>query len=827
MSFERKPYEEHHFDFVVIGGGLAGLCCAIAAARKGVKTAIIQDRAVFGGNSSSEIRVVPFGSANFNAWARETGIIEEIILEDRAHNHVDFFEHGMINRNYDMVLFEWVKREPHLTYFLNTSVRGVHSEPVNADDPAGLRQIVAVHGSQLGSEKELVFYARQFADCTGDGTVGFLAGSDWRIGREARSEFDEPMAPITADDVTMGATITMRALDIGRPTPYNPPPWVTIYKTEEEIGPERKVAHIKRPLYGGYWWLEVGYPPYHQIDQTDETRDELLSHVLGVWNWIKNYSPDKDLAKTYVLDWIGVVPGKRESRRLMGDVIVAEKDVHRDQQWPDRICIAGWTIDLHIEGGILNKDEPGELSYIDDHYNHYIRLIPFTLPLRAFYSQKVENLWMAGRNISVTHVAMGATRVQEIHANQGQAVGVAAAYALRCNLTPRQAAQPDDTHVQHIQQELLRDDMHILGVTNQDPHDLARRAHVTATSDVPLSFGAPLDRFVPLDIPRGIVVPITHDRIDRVEFFLNNTRAEAVELELSLHAVTTIWDNATGDLLKTAAFTVPAHSQGWVPVAVDAITTPNHPYRISLSQADGVSWAQSKHHPTGTVAQGLRVSPGGCEPKNRHVVNLRPDALALPPFEKWIQDKSIGYALRITPTPRPYAAVNVNNGAAWPEMLPNLWVSDPAQPLPQHVVLDFGQPRTFDRVLVAFDTNLNLTYTKFGAFWRAPQCARHWRLYAEIDGAWQQIYEETDNYQRRRDVQHAPVTTPRLKLEVIAVNEVSAEETAQHIVKDATHPTDGVRPVGDVAFKTEGRSARIFEIRVYHDGSKGLEPPTA
>lgn len=176
---------------------------------------------------------------------------------------------------------------------------------------------------------------------------------------------------------------------------------------------------------------------------------------------------------------------------------------------------------------------------------------------------------------------------------------------------------------------------------------------------------------------------------------------------------------------------------------------------------------------------------------------------------------------------RPYAAVNVNNDAAWPEALPNLWASDPAQPLPQHVALDFGQPRTFDRVLVSFDTNLNLTYTKFGAFWRAPQCARHWRLYAEVGGAWQQIYEEVNNYQRRRDIRLETVTTPRLKLEMLAVNEVPAETTAQHIVKDASHPTDGVRPVGDVAFKSEGQSARVYEIRVYHEGSMSIESPTA
>jgi hypothetical protein len=217
------------------------------------------------------------------------------------------------------------------------------------------------------------------------------------------------------------------------------------------------------------------------------------------------------------------------------------------------------------------------------------------------------------------------------------------------------------------------------------------------------------------------------------------------------------------------------------------------------------------------------MSPGGCEPHNHHIENLQRPALNLPPFEKWIQDKSIGYALRLTPTPRPYSGANVNNGVACPEKLPNLWVSDPSQPLPQAVELDFGNRVTFNTALVSFDTNLNLTYTKFGAFWRAPQCARDWRLYAELDGAWQLIYEETGNYQRRRAPRFDAVTTRRLRLEVLAVNSVETLAATGRIIKDASHPTDGVRAIGDVALKTDGESARVFEIRVYHDEETGHE----
>lgn len=818
MPTKRKQEETHEFDFVVVGGGLAGLCCALAAARSGTNTVLIQDRPVLGGNSSSEIRVIPFGSTNFSTWARETGIMEEIQLEDRANNHVDFFEHGMINRNYDMLLLEKVRREPNLTLFLNTSVRGVDSEPVDPEAPHGQRRVVAVHASQLGSEKELIYKGTQFADCTGDATIGFLAGAEVRYGREARDEFDENMAPIKADTVTMGSTITMRALDVGHPVPYEPPPWVTVYKTEDEIGPKRRVAHIKRPLYGGYWWLEVSDPPYHQIDDNQAVMDELHKHVLGVWNYIKNYSPLKEHAKTYVLDWIGVIPGKRESRRLVGDVTVTEHDVHTDRQWPDRVCTAGWTIDLHIKGGILNKDEPGELSYIDDNYNHYIRTVPFTLPLRAFYCKDIENLWMAGRNISVTHVAMGATRVQQIHANQGQAVGTAAAYSIRCGLTPRQTANPDDTHFKDIQQQILREDMSVLGLVNEDPKDLARRATVTATSTAPLDFGAPrTENFIPLSKALSQIFPVTADRVETVSFYLKNETDSDIDVEASLCELIHIWDKEVRPMTAQTTVHVPANSEGWYDASFNADVSPGKSYRVSLSAEDGLSWALAEHHPTGTSAQFHYKSTGGAEPQNAHVESLQQHEIALPIFERWVQEKWISRAIRITPVPYPYGAYNINNGVAAPYTMPNLWVSDPGQSLPQSATLELDTPHRFNTVSVAFDTNLNLSYTRFGTFWRAPTCARHWRIYAEIDGEWQIVYEETNNYLRRREVRFDTVTSQRLKLEIIATNKDQNQAAQEFILKDDIHPTEGTRIAENFALKTHGDTARIYDLRVYNE----------
>lgn len=808
MTTQRQPSEEQTFDLVVVGGGLAGLCAAIAAARHGARTAIVQERPVFGGNSSTEIRVVPLSATNFNAWARETGIVEELILQDRATNHVHLFEHGLTNSHWDLVLLEAARREENLTLFLNTSVRGVDSEP--AQD--GARRVTAVHGSQLGSEREFVFRAGHFIDATGDGTVGALAGAESRYGRDARSDFGEPMAPVRADDVTNGSTITMRARDVGREVPYTPPAWVQEYRSLEEIGPFRKVAHIRRREYGGYWWLEVSNP-FHQIHDNQAIKDELHRHVLGVWNYIKNHSPDRDIAKTYVLEWIGMVPGKRESRRLLGDVILNEHHLHHDPLWPDRVGIAGWIIDLHIPGGINNHAEPGELSHADANYRHYIHVSPFSVPLRALYSRNVENLWLAGRSLSASRVAFGAVRVQGVLGLLGQAVGTAAAYAVGRGLGPRETADPQGPHIARVQQLLLHDDVHVPGVTNEDPDDLARAAAVRVTSEAPLDFGAPdTANWHPLHTPRAQVFPVTVDRVEVVRYYLRNEGTESAEVTAELHELGRIWDAGCGRRVASVTLTVPPCFEGWLDAPFGAEVTPNRPHRATLGAAPNLSWAAAALHPTGTLAQAHYVSAGGPEAHNRHYPSLHPDEIDLPAYERWTQHKWFSLAVQVEPQPRPYAGENVHRGGAWPLDLPHLWVSDPAQALPQCVALDFEQPTRLDTVCLSFDTDLNVIASQLPEFWRAPTCVRDWRLYATVDGVRRLVYEEAGNYQRRRVATFTPVTATSLELEVIATN-AQGESPPPPGHEEEVYPHEGGSPRDLTA--TGGDSARVYEIRAY------------
>ncbi len=759
------PPEEKSFDLIVAGGGLAGLCAAIAAARHGVKVAIVQDRPVFGGNSSSEIRVVPYGCSHSNAWSNETGIMHDILLEDRVGNHEYFFDHGMMNSLYDMTLAEAIRREPNIEVFLNTTIRGALTEPIE-----GGQRITGVLGSQLGSEREFLFRAPQFIDATGDGTVGFQAGADFRYGREARSEYHEPLAPLVGDDSTLGSTITMRARDIGRPVAHTPPPWIEEYTSLDQIGVDRHLYHLDKPVYGGYWWLEVSHP-FHQITDNQEIRAELHRHVLGVWNFIKNHSEHKEAAQNYVLEWIGQIPGKRESRRFMGDVVITEHDCHEDRNWADGIGYAGWWIDLHQKGGILNHTEPGERENVDGNYKHWIRVSPFSLPLRAYYSRNVENLWLAGRVMSVTHAALGPVRVQLSLAAAGQAVGTAAAYAVKHGLTPRATASPEGPHIAKIRQALLKDDVRLLGAVNEDPTDLARQANPTATSEALLDFGGPkTDEWISLRSDWAQVIPLTHDRVETVAFYLKNETDHSVAVVAELQKLERIWDRGDGSPGPRAELIVAPKSEGWNRAEFHVAVEAGRPYRVILKETPGILWSKGTHWPIGTVAQYRYTCPGGAEPKNAHFKSLQIEECEIPAYVHWRQAQWLSFAVQVTPCPAPFGAANVNNGRAWPEDLPNIWLSDPREALPQAVSLEWDSPVAVNIVYVSFDTGLHYTMNDRTPFHRAPECVRHWRLWAKIESGWVQVYEEVDNYQRRRRATFDEITTRSLKLEVLSTH---------------------------------------------------------
>lgn len=515
-----------HFDLVVVGGGISGICAALSAARNGCKTALVHERSMLGGNSSSEVRLYPEDTCNWNTWIKEGGILEEITTEERVRNWEPYIE-GLMNSQWDLVLYEWVKREKNLSLFLNTTMREVEM----ADES----HILAVHAAQQGSETDFIFDSSIFLDATGTGVLGFRAGAEFLWGKELRAQFDEYLAPTTPDHGFMGNTLYFRARDTGSPIKFTLPNWAAKFDGESDF-PDRNHGFIE----GGYWWIEVAYP-MNPIQDGEAIRDELLRQLLGVWDHVKNHCTDDNTrrrAQNYALEFVGFLPYKRETRRLLGDFTLTERHIRDPTIHDDDIAYGSWFIDLHTPGGILQRHlNPVPEARLDENWQHR-GTIPYGIPLRACYSRNIGNLLSAGRPISASYVAFASSRVLATGAAVGQGVGAAAALCKKYNCEPRELSK---NHAKELQQLLLRQDASIIGIENTDPTDLARAARITSSSEAPLIFPES-DNFKTAGFPLAQMFPVSTDHIDYVELLLESSADEPITVSLGLSRADHVWD---------------------------------------------------------------------------------------------------------------------------------------------------------------------------------------------------------------------------------------------------------------------------------------------
>ena len=427
---EAFPIKEHEADLCVVGGGLAGMCAAVSAARRGIRVVLMQDRPVLGGNASSEIRMWIRGANGRDV--RETGLVEEIALENCYRNPYMNFS------IWDSVLYEKVMEEKNLELLLNCSCLDAKME--------GSR-IVSVTGWQLTTQMYHRVNAGIFADCSGDSILAPLTGAAWRMGRESREEFGEDIAPEKADARTMGMSCLIQARQTGRPVRFIPPKWANHY-TSEDFPYRMDLKDPEQWKEENFWWMELG-GMQDTIRDTEELRDELLKIAYGVWDFIKNSGEVK--AENWELEWMGFLPGKRESRRYEGAYILKQADVRSGGHFPDLIGYGGWTMDDHNPKGFQTREKPT---------TYHPAPSPYGIPYRCLYSVNIENLMFAGRNISTTHTANSSTRVMATCGVLGQAVGTAAALACRLGISP---AQIWPAHVHTLQQELLEDGCYLPG----------------------------------------------------------------------------------------------------------------------------------------------------------------------------------------------------------------------------------------------------------------------------------------------------------------------------------------------------------------------------
>ncbi|TBL70567.1 FAD-dependent oxidoreductase [Paenibacillus thalictri] len=774
------------YDVVVCGGGLAGFCAAVSAARHGAKTCLVQDRPVFGGNSSSEIRVTPHGAAAFHAYARESGIVSELLIEERARNHEEIFENGWTNSVWDMTMYDMAMNTPNLVFHLNTSIFDVIKDE--------RRHIQAIVGRVGGAETEITIAGKVFIDCTGDGIVADLAGCEWRMGSEGRSEFNEYHAPELASKDTMGNSIHFRARDMGRPVPFRAPDWAVKHEDASyfyEDGREPK------ELRGGYWWLEIGVP-WDTIHDAEDIRHELTRHTLGVWDWIKNKDPKlRDKAANFALDWIGQVPGKRESRRIMGQYLMTEHDPAGLTVFPDEIAFGGWFLDLHTPGGLLAAhSEPASAENYTQTSEYAVKSYcgPYGIPLRILIAKDTDNLMMAGRNVSVTHAALGTVRVMSTTALMGQAAGIAAWEAIERNIAVAKVPEQEQA-VFAVQQKLLRDGCFLPNYRNEDPADLARSARVMASSEArcyglgPFSTGAHEGLSVWRDQnhrtkddrlhtarSQWIAVGVSSSadgnaaggaEIRSLSVCLSSHAPDAQTLRARIVPVDHIWDYQTDayPALAETELLVPPGDNQWIDWKVE-LTEQNglaagRYVRLELSANPEVEW-----HKAGAIEPG-------------HVAAMD---IGMGRMRRY--DNGVTLSFKVDPPQACYGASNTVSGVTRPHAYTNVWRSDPREPLDQWLELEWDEPQRIGQVELTFPGHLLREYHAYSPFYRDAQCPKSYSIQIWEEGRWRTLHQEPDNYQRHR----------RHRL---------AEQTATTRLRIAVHATNG------------DPSAAIYEVRCY------------
>ena len=449
----KLPETIHEVDLCVVGGGIGGLLTAVAAARRGAKVALMHDRPVLGGNASSEIRMWICGAGTRVRNLQETGIMEEIALDNMARNP---------SRNWslwDALLYEKARFEPNIDLILNCACSEAEMD--------GAR-IVSVTGFQSTTQRRHKVRARIFADCSGDSILAPLTGASFRVGREAKSETGEEFALPEADRRTMGSSLLIQARETDHPVAFTPPPWAYSFPDDEALNHKPHECLLKP--HTNFYWIELGGEA-DTIADAEELRDELLKIAFGVWDHMKNRGDHG--AENWELEWVGFLPGKRESRRYVGDYTLTQNDVENGgKAFEDVVAYGGWQIDNHLPGGFWMKSQGGA------HLQKRRLTEPYAIPYRCLYSRDVENLMFAGRNLSATHIAFASARVMGTIGIMGQAVGTAAALAVEKGVAPR-GIYEDKALLRELQKRLMDDDCFLPGL-RREISPLARAATLTA-----------------------------------------------------------------------------------------------------------------------------------------------------------------------------------------------------------------------------------------------------------------------------------------------------------------------------------------------------------
>ncbi len=721
-------------DLVVAGGGLSGVCAAITAARQGIKVLLLQDRPVLGGNSSSEVRLWILGATshmgNNNRWAREGGVIDEILVENTYKNPEG---NPMI---LDMILLDKVIKERHIQLLLNTAVFEI-------DKTADQIKSITAFCSQNSTLYQLE--APLFCDATGDGIVGFLAGAAFRMGAESKDEFDEGMAPTAEYGELLGHSLYFYSKDTGRPVKFTPPNFAL-----SDIKEIPRFKQFNANEFGcKLWWVEYG-GRLDTVHDTEKIKWELWKVVYGIWNHIKN-SGEFPEAENLTLEWVGTIPGKRESRRFEGDYILTQKDLVEQRHHDDAIAFGGWSIDLHPADGVYSE-RPG--------CNQWHGKGIFEIPYRTLYSRNINNLFIAGRIISVSHVAFGATRVMATCAYIGQAIGMAAVLCKNGGLLPRDVLT--NGHIQELQQKLSLNGQYIPGVTINDALDLIPRSEISVSSTLDFKGFDHVDLWKTLTTPSAQLFPMVNGELPVFNVAVNAIKPTT--LKASLRVSKRPGGFTPDQTLATKEIKIQPGEQDI-----------NLNFGLNLSRAsyvfvvfeanEAIQLGFTEKRVTGILSVFNSI--------NKAVSNfgrqMPPADAGVDEFEFWCPQRrpqGQNLAISLAVSQPVFDKSNLTSGIDRPVRQPNAWVADPADASPS-LNFEWDEVKTIKQIDLWFDTDFD--HPMESVLMGHPETVMPFcvRKYVVKDQSGKILFEKTDNFQsHQRIILDEAMETRKLTIEV-------------------------------------------------------------
>lgn len=726
------------YDLVVVGGGMSGVCCAIAAARQGVKTALVQARPVLGGNASSEVRLWVLGATshmgNNNRWSREGWILDEILVENTYRNK----EGNPVL--FDMVLLDKVLAEKNIDLYLNTIVTGISKD--------GNRYVSEVLAFNPQNSTEYLLRGKFFADCSGDGIVAYLAGASFRMGAEDKEEYNELFAPDKKQyGELLGHSIFFYMKDTGQPIRYKAPDFAL--KNPERYITKLQVDEYTNPKHHGckYWWIEYG-GRLDTVYDTEKIKYELWKVVYGVWDYLKNSGNYPEL-ENYTLEWVGLVPGKRESRRFIGHYMLSQQDIIQQESHYDDVAYGGWSIDLHPADGVY---APGKAC------NQWHSKGVYPIPLRCYISADIDNLFICGRIMSATHVAQGSTRVMCTASYGGQAVGVTVATCLKESCLPIECCKGN--RINSIQKILLENGQYIPMLNINDSESIISKAEITVSSELMVSELPLGNTFCSLTDPVAMLFPL-YGKVPQIGFWVNNknTRTELllVQLRKSIKV-----QNFTPDTIVTEK--VYECQPGLHNMQIDfGIEVEEQYYFLCFMKNDFLEIAESEMLLTGIMPVYNYQNPA----VSNYGKQCAPEGIGIDSFEFWCpkrrpQGKNL--ALSFSPALKAFDKEYLRNMTQRPVIRTNAWVADLSDASPC-IELSWLKPMQIHSIRLFFDTNADLALenVQIGHYDAiVPTCVRKYQI---TDKQGNIIYSKYDNYQTINDINFSiPIEVDTVKI---------------------------------------------------------------